>query len=1577
MTKSNHNQTNQNEISKFKPFEHAETVVRSLNPGIWEWRIQTGELTLNERWANMLGYALTELEPISIATWETYTHPEDLEKAKAMIQTHFEGACEFYEMELRMHHKDGSWIWVFDRGQVVEWDAQGKPALMVGSHIDITDHKRLEALRNTEKYQELIENAPFPIILVSVANGSFLYGNRRAKDQFGFQGDEGVGLPTADFYVNTHDREHFLTQLKTKGYIYDFEVQLYTYQRRKYWALMSASFTEYLGEMAILVTINDITARKSAETALNHERDTYKLISETMGDVIWVYNTAIDRFTYVSPSVVQLRGYTPEEMMKQSIREVITPETLSVISADRETRVAHFLANPNQSIVYYHEVQQTRKDGTLVWVELSTRYRMNDEGQIEVVGSSRNIEERKKTVAQIAYLNTHDQVTGLLNRTAFRQYEQTLLQKEEIAVSILYLDFDQFGLVNDTYGHHVGDQVILRVAHAIEHLIGHRGQLYHFDGDEFIVVVFSDERNQVEQLAQQLNRIVAEPFTLDNQIISLTASIGIALGTNHCSLETLFTQAATALYVAKRTRNTAKIFSQDMEKAQTRETRLETDLSAAVESNQLELYFQPIYDVRSGKVMEAEALLRWNHPDLGMISPVEFIPIAERTRLIIPITDWVIKRALQVLSRWEADDSAPLTISVNVSYVTLANRGEELYKFLQHELLVSGVAAQRLKLEITESSLVQDASEVIKVFIRLKELGIRVALDDFGTGYSSFAYLKALPLDIVKIDRFLVRTLEWDSKSRMIIESMITILHALGLEVVIEGVETLAQFELLRSMKADKIQGYLFSRPVNLEALKTYYRMAMESVNLPVKPFNGDWPEIRMQWHREWDCGEPTIDQQHHDLMRKAADIERLSLLDKPNPEMVKMALSALMDAITTHFTDEERILKDRQFEGLSEHQAEHQSLLARANAFVAQFEAGEIDLYVFVPFLVREVVWDHLLKEDIKYFPLLGVEVDERMRRQFETISSAEEQRFRGQLRENAGLQTLLASISSRLINVDSSDADDKINQVLELCGHHFDADRVYIFNYDWQKKTLKNTYEWCQEGIEPQIDQLEEMPIEFVQDWVDAHLQGETIVIERVSDMDPNSVLRQALEPQGIISLVTVPMMADNVCAGFIGFDSVRKQRKYTDLERAMLRELSNLLLVTLKRKALDEKLSREKAFYEMTVSTLDEALVIIDEQRRITFMNPVAEKLVGKTLTDLRGQDIRLAMVLVHAETEEPIIVDESEMEQPGFSRSLPPGVGFRNNLGQMVLVAGRTSALRTPNNDLAFVINFRDITSEVEAKRQIDAFLNVNLDLLCVADLDGHFIQVNRRFTEVLGYSTRELTGIRFLDLVHPEDVQPTLDLLADLPTLRRIDGFINRYITLDGRYVYIEWSAEVGSGKYLYASGRDVTERIEQQSEYEYNAFHDSMTGLFNRRYLEERFKTLANDRRSHPVSVVIADVDGLKTTNDTLGHQKGDELIQKAAKRLTALCRPSDVIGRWGGDEFMLILPKTSEEDGEGILQRILQDGLLEDGTESGITLSVGLATKKTLEDQFPDVVRTADQRMYAMKSQHRFKTKD
>jgi diguanylate cyclase (GGDEF)-like protein/PAS domain S-box-containing protein len=316
-------------------------------------------------------------------------------------------------------------------------------------------------------------------------------------------------------------------------------------------------------------------------------------------------------------------------------------------------------------------------------------------------------------------------------------------------------------------------------------------------------------------------------------------------------------------------------------------------------------------------------------------------------------------------------------------------------------------------------------------------------------------------------------------------------------------------------------------------------------------------------------------------------------------------------------------------------------------------------------------------------------------------------------------------------------------------------------------------------------------------------------------------------------------------------------------------------------------------------------------------------------------------------------------------------LPPNVGFIDPSGRMVHVSGRTSLLLTPQKEPVLLISFRDNTSQYEAQRQIDAFLNINMDPMCVAELDGYFVKVNQRFSEVLGYSIEELNGKRFLDLVHPDDVEKTIEEMKCLTQVRHMEGFINRYRTQGGQYVALEWSVEVGYGKYVYAAARDVTHRVEKQNEVEYHAFHDALTEVYNRRYLEETFKTLAMDRRAHPITVLLADVDGLKKTNDTFGHETGDQLIVAAAQTLCSNCRPSDVVGRWGGDEFIVILPRTSEADGQHIVDRILAGSA---SASTSFVLSIGQATKATADEQFPDVLRLADQRMYAMKAQHHSK---
>jgi EAL domain-containing protein (putative c-di-GMP-specific phosphodiesterase class I) len=260
-----------------------------------------------------------------------------------------------------------------------------------------------------------------------------------------------------------------------------------------------------------------------------------------------------------------------------------------------------------------------------------------------------------------------------------------------------------------------------------------------------------------------------------------------------------------------------------MDMTRTREAILEADMQSALGNGQFELYYQPIVDIKKGEINQAEALIRWNHPELGQISPAEFIPLAERTKLIIPITDWAIKQACSQVVEWKTMGIQEIMISVNLSLVYFENRSNQLSEFIISTINEAGIKPSDLKLEITESSLMQDPENIIKVFSTLNHLGIRLALDDFGTGYSSFGYLKDLPVHVMKIDHSLIDAIDTDAREQMILQSLIMITHGLKLEVVAEGVETRGQYEFLKKYDCDNVQGYLFSRPLTNHKFAEYY----------------------------------------------------------------------------------------------------------------------------------------------------------------------------------------------------------------------------------------------------------------------------------------------------------------------------------------------------------------------------------------------------------------------------------------------------------------------------------------------------------------------------------------------------------------------------------------------------------------------------------------------------------------------------------------------------------------------------------------------------------------------------------
>ncbi|WKY45745.1 bifunctional diguanylate cyclase/phosphodiesterase [Eubacteriaceae bacterium ES2] len=553
--------------------------------------------------------------------------------------------------------------------------------------------------------------------------------------------------------------------------------------------------------------------KSKKKLAVSEER--YRILADNTADVIWVYNVDLKKFVYISPAIKTLRGLTVEEALKESLEESVIPEFRAALVAEIAKSLNDFLHNPTEPEDFINEFKHPCKDGTSVWVETASRYRFNANGEVEIISSSRNIMERKEKEAQIEYLDDHDPLTGLFNRKALMKR----MLKDEKQISVISINIDNFRVINEELGHKGGDRILQELSENIMTAVTDIGQVYRIGGDEFVVVIKNNYHKQVLNVAEKISKAVSRQFKSDSKILYITVSLGIGIGDENEDLSEIIKKSDTALYVAKKEKNQILLYQPSMEKRRSWEAILEKDLSSALENKEFELVFQPIYDINQHKFNQAEALLRWNHPDLGEISPVDFIPIAEKTRLIIPITNWVIKEVCKQSSKWASAGLGEMIISINISILLFENRGSELLEAVQTGIDEAMILASSIKLEITESCLIRDTNELIKTFSELKKIGVKLALDDFGTGYSFFGSIKDLPLDVIKLDRSLIAQIDIDLREQQIIKALITIIHNLKIKIVAEGIETVAEFEILQQMGCDYIQGFYFSQPLKASDL--------------------------------------------------------------------------------------------------------------------------------------------------------------------------------------------------------------------------------------------------------------------------------------------------------------------------------------------------------------------------------------------------------------------------------------------------------------------------------------------------------------------------------------------------------------------------------------------------------------------------------------------------------------------------------------------------------------------------------------------------------------------------------------
>jgi diguanylate cyclase (GGDEF)-like protein/PAS domain S-box-containing protein len=546
----------------------------------------------------------------------------------------------------------------------------------------------------------------------------------------------------------------------------------------------------------------------------------FKRLLSNLPGLVYRLQVKNKKMDYVSPGSMQLLGYSPDYFIDNDVTPFSLIEEGDRHDFNRQSHAAHFSLKPFELIYRLKTIHGERK-----WVLDRGRCYIDQHGVQFVEGVILDITERELVRQQIEYLAIQDPLTELYNRYKFNDelvnaVDDANRRHEHFAM--LFIDLDRFKTINDSLGHQLGDRLLRKVASRLQSIIPKQHFLGRMGGDEFVILMRSiGHVSEVEILARNINRSLRKPFSIDNYQLRTSCSIGISLcpdDSTHSHI--LWRYSDTAMYQVKnRGGDGFQFFTAEMGEVVQHRIKIEHAFVPALENKEFELHYQPQVDIKTNRVIGAEALIRWHHPTLGFISPVEFIPIAEETGFINELGDWIINEALVQLAKWTKIDK-DFTMAINVSAIQIK---EDFPKKLNNLLMQHNVYASNVELEITESLLMENIDFVQPLLTTIKELGVKFAIDDFGTGYSSLSYLRYLPIDKLKIDRAFIMNLESNQADVAMAKSIITMAKNLNLKVLAEGIETIAQLDILIAQECDSYQGYYFGRPVDKDKFYSLY----------------------------------------------------------------------------------------------------------------------------------------------------------------------------------------------------------------------------------------------------------------------------------------------------------------------------------------------------------------------------------------------------------------------------------------------------------------------------------------------------------------------------------------------------------------------------------------------------------------------------------------------------------------------------------------------------------------------------------------------------------------------------------
>ncbi|MEO6421393.1 MAG: EAL domain-containing protein, partial [Candidatus Nitrotoga sp.] len=560
--------------------------------------------------------------------------------------------------------------------------------------------------------------------------------------------------------------------------------------------------------------------RKRAEEALRESEQRLRTIIETEPECIMVLGSGGQIMEMNATGLAMLEAANIEELQKHNLVDFILSEYFDSFIA------MHQRVMSGESCILEFEIKGFK--GTQRWLETHAAPLSNANGQISMLlGITRDVTARKEAENRIQFLAHFDALTGLPNRVQLNSHAKSVIslaQRSQKPVTLMFLDLDHFKDINDTLGHSVGDALLVELSKRLRLVLREEDMVSRLGGDEFIFLLYGVDAHEATIVAQKLLDVIAEPCQIEQYDLNVTGSVGIALypgdGTD---LESLSKSADSAMYRAKHEgRHSYCFFTAEMQIRSARHLRLVNALRQAIERDQLQIFYQPQVSVGDGRIVGVEALLHWTHPELGSVSPAEFIPVAEESGLILPIGEWVLRHAVRQAKSWMRNGLAPMVMAVNLSAVQF--RHPDLLNLITRMLDEEGLPPKYLELELTEGVAMHDPQNAIAVMNKLHERGVRMSIDDFGTGYSSLSLLKKFKVYKLKIDYSFVRDICTDPEDRAIVSAVINMAKSLGLQTIAEGVETAGQLSFLREQGCDELQGYYYCKPLPADQFEEFAR---------------------------------------------------------------------------------------------------------------------------------------------------------------------------------------------------------------------------------------------------------------------------------------------------------------------------------------------------------------------------------------------------------------------------------------------------------------------------------------------------------------------------------------------------------------------------------------------------------------------------------------------------------------------------------------------------------------------------------------------------------------------------------